>query len=146
MSKDIKAEIEYLKSVKAKEVREKIDNARKFCDFNEDATYKDFIDEQYRLEDQIKALEIKLANYSEEEYADYALFNHKIKIKWLADDLEEVYCLVSPIAANVEKNYLSVESPLGKSLANVEVNNIITVDLPFGKEKIAILEIEPIKN
>lgn len=146
MSQDMKSELDYLKNVKAKEVREKINNARKFCDVNEDATYKDFIDEQYRLEDKIKELEIKLVNYSTIELAEYALLNHKIKIKWLADGLKETYCLVNPMDANVEENYISVESPLGKVLANAEAENILQVDLPNGREEIEIIEIEPLNN
>lgn len=146
MKRDMKSELDYLKNVKAKEVREKINNARKFCDVNEDATYKDFIDEQYRLEDKIKDLEAKLVNYSNEELPEYALLNHKIKIKWLADGLEETYCLVSPLDANVEENYISVESPLGQSLANAKIEAVVRVDLPIGQEEIKIIKIEPLDN
>lgn len=146
MSRDMKSELDYLKTVKTKEVREKINNASKFCDVNDDASYKDFIEEQYRLEEQIKALEIKLAHFESTELADYALLNHKIKIKWLADGFEETYCLVSPVDANVDKNYISVESPLGKVLANGRLEEVLQVDLPNGKEEVKIIEIELLED
>lgn len=141
MSRDMRAELAYLKNVKAKEIREKINNARKFCDVNEDATYKDFIDEQYRLEEQIKMLEKKLIDAEKSDLSDYALLNHKLKIKWLADNFEETYCLVSPIDADLEENYISVESPLGKALANGKLEEVLYVDLPNGKEAVKIIDI-----
>lgn len=146
MSRDMRAELAYLKNVKAKEIREKINNARKFCDVNEDATYKDFIDEQYRLEEQIKMLEKKLIDAEKSDLSDYALLNHKVKIKWLADNFEETYCLVSPIDADVEENYISVESPLGKALANGKLEEVLYVDLPNGKEAVKIIDIEALTN
>lgn len=146
MSRDMKSELNYLKTVKTKEVREKINNASKFCDVNDDASYKDFIEEQYRLDEQIKALEIKLAHFESTKLADYALLNHKIKIKWLTDGFEETYCLVSPVEANVDKNYISVESPLGKVLANGQLEEVLQVDLPNGKEEVKIIEIELLEN
>ena len=146
MRRDIQAELEYLKTVKRKEVREKINQAQKFCDVHEDASYKDFIDEQYRIETKIKELETKLAKGSTIEAADYALLNHEIKLNWLLDNLEETYCLVSPLEANIEKNYLSVESPLGKALANARVGEVITVNLPNGKEDVKIIEASQMKN
>ena len=146
MKRDIQAELEYLKTVKTKEVREKINQAQKFCDVHEDASYKDFIDEQYRIETKIKELETKLAKDLTLETADYALLNHKIKLNWLLDDLEETYCLVSPLEAKIEENYLSVESPLGKALANATVGEVIAVNLPNGKEDVKILEATQMKN
>src|SRR5699024_12691029 len=104
MSRDMRAELAYLKNVKAKEVREKINIARKFCDFNEDATYKDFIDEHYRLEEHVKTLEKKLVDAEESDISDYALLNHKVRIKWIDDNFEDIYCLVSDIDADVVEN------------------------------------------
>lgn len=141
MNKSMKSELEYLKNIKRKEVREKINKARQFCDFNEDATYKDFIDEQYRLEEQIKNLENKLHQYSDANALKYPLLNHQIKIVWLTDQLIETYCLVNPLEADVDKNYLSVESPLGKVLIQTKENDILKVDLPKGVEEIKVLEI-----
>lgn len=146
MKRDIKAELDYLKQVKRKEVREKINEAQKFCDVHEDASYKDFIDEQYRIETKIKELETKLLEYSSLETTDYALLNHKIKINWLADDLEETYCLVSPLEANIEKNYLSIESPLGAAIANAKPGDIVRVNLPNGKERVKIETITLMEN
>lgn len=146
MSRDMKEELAYLKNVKAKEVREKINNARKFCDVNEDATYKDFIDEQYRLEERIKALEIKLVDAEKSDLGDYALLNHKVRIKWLADGFEEVYCLVSPVEADVEENYISIESPLGKVLANGQLEEVLYADLPNGREAVKIIDIKVLTN
>lgn len=146
MKKDMKTELEYLKNVKRKEVREKINNARKFCDFNEDSTYKDFIEEQYRLEDKIKEIETKLNTYSDDKLTEYSLLNHKITIKWVVDNLEETYYLVSPIEANIKNNYLSVESPLGKALAHAELEKKLKVNLPNGEEEVEILKIESINR
>lgn len=146
VEKDLRTELEYLKNVKRKEVREKINKARKFCDFNEDSTYKDFIEEQYRLEDKIREIETKLAIFTEDKLAEYDLLNHKITIEWQSDHLEETYYLVSPLEANLETNYLSVESPLGSALANVKTHDTIVVNLPNGKEEVKVLNIEPINQ
>ena len=146
MNKDIKSELEYLKNTKRKEVREKINNARQFCDFNEDATYKDFIDEQYRLEERIQDLENKLHQYSDANTLKYPLLNHQIKIVWLDDQLRETYCLVNPLEADVDKNYLSVESPLGKVLVHTKENEVLKVDLPNGVAEIKVLEIKKLNQ
>jgi len=142
MTKDKQAELDYLKTVKRQEIQEKINKAQQFCDVNEDASYKDFIDEQYRLEEQIKALELKLAQSEHLKESDYPLLNHTLTIKWLADEFEETYKLVSPVEQDITNNHISIESPLGKVLVDGQVGDVLKVNLPNGEEKVEIINVE----
>lgn len=135
-------ELEYLKTVKSKEVREKINKARMFCDFNEDASYKDFIDEQYRLEEKISKLEKEIADYADKDFMDFRLINHDIKLKWIEDDRIESFKLVEPRLANIDKNEVSIESPLGKQLRTASVGDELTIELPIGKKRVLIVSIK----
>src|SRR5690625_7166915 len=123
MTKDKQAVLDYLKTVKRQEIQEKINKAQQFCDVNEDASYKDFIDEQYRLEEQIKALELKLAQSEHLKESDYPLLNHTLTIKWLADEFEETYKLVSTVEQDITNNHISIESSLGTMLADDKVGD-----------------------
>ena len=142
MTKDKQAELDYLKTVKRQEIQEKINKAQQFCDVNEDASYKDFIDEQYRLEEQIKALELKLAQSEHLKESDYPLLNHTLTIKWLADEFEASYKLVSPVDQDIDNNYISIESPLGKVLVDGQVGDVLKVNLPNGEEKVEIINVK----
>lgn len=142
MTKDKQTELDYLKTVKRQEIQEKINKAQQFCDVNEDASYKDFIDEQYRLEEQIKALEIKLAQSERLKESDYPHLNHTLTIKWLVDEFKETYKLVSPVEQDISNNHISIESPLGKVLVDAQVGDVLKVNLPNGEEKIEIMNIK----
>src|SRR5699024_8069153 len=98
------------------------------CDVNEDASYKDFIDEQYRLEEQIKALELKLAQSEHLKERDYPLLNHTLTIKWLADEFEASYNLVSSMDQDIVNNSISFESTLGKVLVDGQVGDVLKVN------------------
>src|SRR5699024_147790 len=142
MTKDKQAELDYLKTVKRQEIQEKINKAQQFCDVNEDASYKDFIDEQYRLEEQIKALELKLAQSEHLKESDYLLLNHTLKIQCLGDEFEASYKLVSPVDQVIDNNYISLDSPLGKVLVDGQVGDVLKVNLPNGEEKVEIINIK----
>src|SRR5699024_3313681 len=141
MTNDKQAELDYLKTVKRQDIQEKINKAQQFFDVNVDASNKDIIDEQYRVEEQIKALELKLAQSEHLKESDYTLLNHTLTIKWLADEFEASYKLVSPVDQDIDNNYISIESPLGKVLVDGQVGDVLKVNLPNGEEKVEIINV-----
>src|SRR5699024_1730544 len=142
MTKDKQAELDYLKTVKRQEIQEKINKAQQFCDVNEDTSYKDFIDEQYRLEEQIKDVVLKIAQSEHLKESDYQLLNHTLTIKWLADEFEASYKLVSTVDQDIDNNYISIKSPLGKVLVDGQVGDVLKVNLPNGEEKVEIINVK----
>ena len=136
----LKERIDYLKQVKMKEVRKKVVDARKFCDFNEDASYKDFIDEQFRLEAEIKELEQKLQE-GEKAFKDHPLKDKTITCRW-SDGEVVSYTLVSPLEADAEAGLISLEAPLAASLKEAKVGEKLKVKLPQGSEEVEVLEIK----
>ena len=130
-------ELENLRTVKRKEVADKIKVARGYGDLSENAEYDAAKEEQASVEARIADLEatLKLARIMDEsELSNDASIGMHVKILAEGDDLEdaEEYDLTGSTEADMDLNRISDESPVGAALIGCKVGDSVDVTLPNG--------------
>ena len=115
----LEQELENLRTVKRKEVADKIKVARGYGDLSENAEYDAAKEEQASVEARIAAT-LKLARIMDESELsnDTASIGMHVKILAEGDDLEdaEEYDLTGSTEADMDLNRISDESPVGAAL------------------------------
>lgn len=140
----MKKEIEYRKVVERKRLIEDVKEARAHGDLSENFEYKAAKRERGKNESRIRYLErmIKTAKIiSTESHADEVGLNKKVKIRFLDDDLEMTYMLVTTINTDAVNDKISIESPLGKAIFKKKVGQCVQVEAPEEIYEVEILEI-----
>lgn len=143
-AQELEEEIHFLKTVKRKEIAQKIADARSHGDLSENAEYEAAKHEQELLELKISQLESILAKAQiikpDELPNDKIYILSKVKLKNLQNNSIIEWTLVSPEEADFEKKKLSVTSPIGKELIGKTKGDIVEINAPAGKMRFEILE------
>ncbi|MBM6383644.1 Transcription elongation factor GreA [compost metagenome] len=138
-------ELRELKTVKRKELAERLKLAISYGDLKENSEYHSAKDDQAFMETRILILEKMLtkARVISSDNID----SNKVSIGSIVmlNDIEFAekieYQLVGPAEADVANNKISYESPLGKEIMGKEVGSVIHVNAPMGVIKYELLEI-----
>ncbi len=138
-------ELEYLKTVRRREISKAIGLAREHGDISENADYDAAKDEQGMNEKRISELEDKLsrARILDDENIphDEILIGATAKLKDLITDEEISYTLVSEEEADFDANKISVTSPIGQGLLGHKENEEIAIKVPAGILKYKVMKI-----
>lgn len=139
-------ELEYLKSVKRKEVVERIKVARSFGDLSENSEYDSAKEEQAFVEGRITTLENMIRNakiIAESELArDSVSLGSSVTFIELPDGDEETYSIVGSAEADPFEGKISNDSPIAKSLSGKKVGDQVTVQTPGGEMSVRIISIK----
>ena len=142
----LKAEIEYLKTDKRREVAERIKHAREFGDITENSEYDDAKNEQAMLEHRIALLEDRLTNARVIESAeipkDVVGIGTRVRLKDMDANETIEYMIVGSAEANPAEHRLSNESPVGKAILGKKKGEVVEVAVPRGSLKYKIVEIK----
>ena len=140
--KKIEQELENLKTVRRKEIAEKIKVALSFGDLSE---YDEAKNEQAIIEAKITQLEAMLKVVevvdTDELSTDIVSVGSKVRILDMDMDEEEEYQIVGSAEADPMENRISDESPMGKGLIGGRINEEIDIEIPAGMMRLKILEI-----
>ncbi|MDQ0224780.1 transcription elongation factor GreA [Metabacillus niabensis] len=140
----LEQELEYLKTVKRKEVVERIKIARSFGDLSENSEYDSAKEEQAFVEGRITTLEnmIRNAKIIEGE-ADTSMVSlgRTVTFTELPDGDEETYTIVGSAEADPFEGKISNDSPIAKSLLGRKVGEEVTVQTPGGEMLVKIVKI-----
>lgn len=143
--KQLEAELEYLKSVRRREVAERIKQARQYGDINENAEYDSAKNEQAFIEGRIITLEKMLRNArvwdSTNNDSDTVGIGTRVHLKDLQSGTISEYVIVGSTEADPLKNRISNESPVGKAVLGRKVGQIVTVAAPIGILKYEIVSV-----
>lgn len=143
--KKIEDELDELKSVRRKEVAERIKEAIAFGDISENSEYDAAKNEQAKLEEKIAKLETTLRRariISEDEISvDSVNIGATVKVKDIEFDEIIEYTIVGSTEADPYEFKISNESPVGRSLIGKKVGDIVEVQIPDGITKYEVLEI-----
>jgi len=143
--KKLENELEKLKTVRRREVAERIKTAREFGDLSENAEYDEAKNEQAFIEGRIAELEHKLKNakvIDEDDIGtDIVSIGSTVKVKDDGLDEEFTYHIVSSAEADPMDDKISNESPVGAALISKKVGDKIIVDVPDGNVIMEIIEI-----
>jgi transcription elongation factor GreA len=143
--KKLENELEKLKTVRRREVAERIKTAREFGDLSENAEYDEAKNEQAFIEGRIAELEHKLKNakvIDEDDIGtDIVSVGSTVKVK--DDELNEIftYHIVGSAEADPMEDKISNESPVGAALLSKKVGDKINIDVPDGNILMEIIEI-----
>lgn len=138
-------ELEQLKSVKRREVAERIRQAIAFGDISENSEYEDAKNEQAFIEGQIAELEKMLRNAKviddENLSTEIVSVGSVVVLKDLefGDDFE--YTIVGSAEADPGANKISNESPVGKAILGQPKGSVVEVQVPAGQLKYQIIDI-----
>jgi len=142
----IKKELHELKTVKRKEIAEKISNAVAFGEIAENAEYRAAKNEQAFIEGRILTLEKVIENY---ELIDRSKNDHTVVSpgsKIIVEDLKKKekleYTLVDYVESDPSSGKISIASPIGKSILGKKVGDKLKIRVPAGNLNYKILEIK----
>ena len=145
---ELKKELEYLETVREKEVSEQIKEARSFGDLSENSEYDEAKTEQGKLyskiaeyKDLIEHAEI-VDNVDHNLPKDAVTLGSVVKVKDLDEDFEETYEIVGSQEANPREGRISDDSPVGKGLIGHRAGDKVTVEAPAGQIRLEIIAIE----
>ncbi|MGM0878764.1 MAG: GreA/GreB family elongation factor [Bacillota bacterium] len=140
----LKKELLYLKEKRWKEVSKKVQESRNFCDFNEDPEYQISVDELATLKKNINDLEyiIKQAKIIKNTNIREVGVGSIVTVKEVTEKYEMHLKIVSPAESYLSENYISDESPIGKSLIGHKLNDNVMVMTPSGMMHLLITEIQ----
>lgn len=143
--KKLTDELEYLKTVKRKEVTESIRVALSFGDLSENSEYDEAKTEQAKVEARIAELEEMLKNIriisDDEIHTDSVNIGAKVRILNKTRNIEVEYSIVSSIEANPLAHKISDHSPIGNALIGSKVGDVVKAETPGGIMELEILEI-----
>ncbi|WP_138203430.1 transcription elongation factor GreA [Haloimpatiens lingqiaonensis] len=143
--KKLEDELEYLKTVKRKEITEKIKVALSFGDLSENSEYDEAKNEQAFVEGRIAQLENMLKNASvvDESEIDKEVVGVGTVVKVKDYDFDEIvdFIIVGSAEADPMENKISNESPVGMGLIGKRVGDIVEIPVPDGINKYEVLEI-----
>lgn len=143
--KKLEEELEKLKTVRRKEVAERIKQALAFGDISENSEYDEAKNEQAQLEERIAKLESMLRNAKliddEEISTDVVTLGSKVVVKDLEYDEEMEYTIVGSAEADPFNGKISNESPVGSALLGKKKGDIVEVQVPDGSIKYKIISI-----
>ena len=138
-------ELEYLKSVKRKDVADKIKVALSFGDLSENSEYDEAKNEQAQVESRILELETMLKNavvIDESDLStDVVKIGGKVKLVDLDSGEEEEYQIVGSTEANPFKGSISDECPIGRAVVGRKLGETIEIEAPGGVIRYQIVEI-----
>jgi transcription elongation factor GreA len=144
--KKIEDELQELKSVKRRELAERLKVAISYGDLRENSEYHSAKEEQAFMETRIQTLERMLKTARVVDAGSISLDKVDIGSVVVVNDIEFgekiEYQIVGTAEANVNENKISYESPLGKELLGKKVGDIINVDAPAGVIQYELLEIK----
>ncbi|MEM6645264.1 MAG: transcription elongation factor GreA [Bacteroidota bacterium] len=142
---NLKNELQFLKTKERTRISQAIAEARAQGDLSENAEYDAAKDAQGLLEARIAKMEntVASARVIDESQIDTskAYILSKVTVKNLANSMQQTYTLVAAQEADIRKNKISVDSPIGKGLLGKAVGDQVQIKVPAGKITFEIVDI-----
>ncbi|WP_338451534.1 transcription elongation factor GreA [Niallia oryzisoli] len=142
----LEQELEQLKTVKRKEVVERIKIARSFGDLSENSEYDSAKEEQAFVEGRITTIENMIRNAKiigeDELNSDTVQLGSSVTFIELPDGDEETYTIVGSAEADPFEGKISNDSPIAKSLLGRKVGDQVSVQTPGGEMNVKIVTIK----
>lgn len=132
----IENEIEYLKTVRRKEVSERIKVALGYGDLSENSEYDEAKNEQAQVEERIAKLEMMVRNAKiideKDLNTDVVNIGSSVKVRELGTMEEDEYTIVGSAEADPLEGKISNESPVGSKLLGNRIGDVVEVEVPDG--------------
>lgn len=144
--KKIQAELEYLRTVKRKEVADRIREALDFGDPWENPEYESAKNEQAFVEGRILTLEKMLQNVrvvaGEDVPHNVVSVGTRVRMRDLESGDEVEYTIVGAAEADPAQARISYESPVAQALLGHKVGDRVRIEVPAGALEYEILGVQ----
>lgn len=144
--KKLEEELENLKSVKRREVAERIKIAIGYGDISENSEYEDAKNEQAFIEGRIITLEKMLRNAriinNDEVDTNTVSIGSIVTLKDIEYNDTFEYSIVGTAESDPSQNKISNESPVGKSILGKKKGAVVDVNVPAGIIQYQIIDIK----
>lgn len=140
----LEEELELLKTVKRKEVVERIKIARSFGDLSENSEYDSAKEDQAFVEGRISTIESMIRNaviIEEEENNDTVSLGKTVTFIEIPDGDEETYTIVGSAEADPLEGLISNDSPIAKGLLGKSTGDKVKITTPGGEMDVEIISI-----
>jgi transcription elongation factor GreA len=141
----LEEELEFLKTVKRKEVAERIKQAKEFGDLTENSEYEDAKNEQAFMEGRILTVEAMLRSAkvidNHDVRSDVVTVGATVRLEDEAGE-ELTYTIVGSPEADPLHDRISNESPVGNALLGKRKGQTVTVKAPGGTIRYTIKAIK----
>ena len=143
----LKEELNYLETVREKEVAEQIKEARSFGDLSENSEYDEAKAEQAKLYSKIAELKDLISNAEIVDNTeadlpkDSVTLGSFVDVIDLEDDFEMTYEIVGSQEANPREGRISDDSPVGKGLHGHRAGETVNIEAPAGILKFKIISV-----
>ena len=144
----LKEELNYLETVREKEVAEQIKEARSFGDLSENSEYDEAKTEQGKLYSRIAEVKVLIDNaeivdnIDRDAPKDTVTLGSIVKVRDMEDDFEESYEIVGSQEANPRKGKISDDSPVGRALRGHRAGEVVSVEAPDGSLRFELIAVE----
>ena len=143
----LKIELEDLKNVQRPKVVEAIAEARSHGDLKENAEYHAAKEQQSHNEGRIQQIEDIIAranviDVTKIENIGKVIFGSTVYLKDLDSNEKLTYKIVGKDEADLKKNLIFFQSPIGKGLIGKNKNDLVEIKTPSGEKN---FEIEDVK-
>ena len=141
----MKADLDYMETVRTREVAEQLKEARGFGDLSENSEYDEAKSEQGKLYSKIAELHNLLENAEivEAEIVAQGVvgLGSKVTVLDIEFNEEETFHIVGSQEADPMKGKLSEESPIGRGLIGHKEGETVVVKAPAGEMQFRILSV-----
>ena len=142
---ELQKELEYMQTVRDKEVSELIKEARSFGDLSENSEYDEAKSEQAKLYNKIAEVKNLIENAEIIEkttvVSDAVVLGSKVFVEDMEEHIQEHYQIVGSQEANPMEGRISDDSPFGRGLLGHKAGDVAVVEAPAGQLHFKILEI-----
>ena len=144
--KSFQDELTQLKGVERFKIVHEIEVARAHGDLRENAEYHAAKEKQGMVESRIRFIEDQLSRSEVIDPSklptDRVVFGLYVTVFDTRAEKELRYRIVGDHEANLDKGFISVNSPLAKGLIGKEVGDSASVDVPGGKRELEIIAVD----
>ncbi|MDR7417215.1 MAG: transcription elongation factor GreA [Armatimonadota bacterium] len=140
----LEEELEYLKTVRRREVAERIRQAKEFGDLSENSEYEDAKNEQAFVEGRIRELETLLRNarvIAENGSNGTVEIGSRVRLRELGTGEEFEFQIVGSAEADPAQNRISHKSPVGQAVLGRRPGEVVEVQTPGGRAVYEVVQI-----
>lgn len=142
----LREELRHLRDVERPRISKDIGAAIEMGDLSENAEYHAAKERQGMVEARIKELEDKISRAEVIDPAklsgDRVAFGATVTVIEVDTDRELSYQIVGPDESDVEKNRISITSPIARALMGKEPGDEVTVRTPGGNRVLEVAEVK----
>ncbi len=142
---NLKKELKELKTVKRKEIANRIQEAKELGDLSENAEYSEAKNEQAFSEGRISELDNIIKNVTivdEKKIKNSDIVNVGSSIKVKNDGKTLTFIIVGASEINLDQGKISHKSPIGKAFIGRKSGETVEITVPDGVKKFEIISIE----